>query len=361
MCETSDELPIINVGEKTDKGKYEFLRMYYTLWNFITKGRDRIIIDTHAGSGAVDYEENKGIHDQRIIKRIYGSPLLAIVKTVAISKKLTIILNEKNQDRFLELKKYIDDFLENGVPYYEQIIDKSYYMSLETNKRRRMRDPKTKQPTNPKKSFPDSFDLKERTGFKIKRMKTKAKLILYDKNIEIIIDKILRDLKDFEDKEKIKPIALFLVDPCGAVSWNKVIKKICDRSQKDEGTELILNWSWEAINRNLTKADINLTLNKIYGIPLTKIDKEFEKIKTMEQFLEKYIRQLKKHFKYVIEYGVDKTLAVKPKRSGYKTYFLLYCTNNKSGRSLAGNKTKKIKTQMARGDFADISSFWKLR
>ena len=183
MCESSDNLPIINVGEKTDKGKYEFLRMYYYLWNFITKGRDRFIIDTHAGSGAVDYEENKGILDQRIIKRIFGSPLLAIVKTVAISNKLTIILNEKNQDRYLELKKNVDDFLENGVPYYEQIIDKSYYISLETNRRRRMKGPKTKRPTNPKKSFPDFFELKDRTGFKIKRMKTKANVILYDKNI----------------------------------------------------------------------------------------------------------------------------------------------------------------------------------
>ena len=57
-----------------------------------------------------------------------------------------------------------------------------------------------------------------------------------------------------------KPIALFFVDPCGAVGWKKVIERICLRANKREGTELILNWSWDAINRNLKTESKNLMI-----------------------------------------------------------------------------------------------------
>ena len=59
MCESFDNIPIIRVGEKTNKAKYDFLRLYYTLWNVITKTRPRIIIDTHAGSGIVELHGEK--------------------------------------------------------------------------------------------------------------------------------------------------------------------------------------------------------------------------------------------------------------------------------------------------------------
>ena len=63
MClsKTEAEKSIIRVGEKTNKAKYEFLRLYYTVWNQITKARPRIIIDTHAGSGLVELIGEKNL------------------------------------------------------------------------------------------------------------------------------------------------------------------------------------------------------------------------------------------------------------------------------------------------------------
>ncbi len=63
MCISKDkaENPIIQVGEKSNKSKYDFLRMYYTKWNQIIKSRPRVIIDTHAGSGIVELLKNKSI------------------------------------------------------------------------------------------------------------------------------------------------------------------------------------------------------------------------------------------------------------------------------------------------------------
>jgi len=350
MCLSSAEAgsAIIRVRGKTNKAKYEFLRSYYTIWNQITKTRSRVIIDTHAGSGIVELKGDKNLFNKSNIQLIYGSPLLAILKTLKISKNLTIILNESDLERFNELKKYTKELMTNGIRIFKKELKEFRYKSLETKRQRKL---KKKQEW----IFPETPNAKPPIGYIEVRDFTKAEIILYKKKIEEIIDEILLKYLRKSDKNE-EPIALFFVDPCGIVSWFEVIEKICKRSNKKEGTELILNWSWEAINRNLNSPSKNSVLNKVYGTPINRIDEEFREIIKMNQFLEKYINQLREYFKYVVRIGVPKDRKIKPKLSQYKKYFLLLCTNNKSALSLAGHKAEKIKDRM-RGNFLDMKKF----
>ncbi|MFX0073727.1 MAG: hypothetical protein ACFFAO_21825 [Candidatus Hermodarchaeota archaeon] len=350
MCESKEKIPIIRVKETTDKAKYEFLRSYFTRWNQITKYNPRVIIDTHAGSGKVEYLKEKNVFGEKQIEDIYGSPLLAILKTLTISKDLTIILNEKNKERYDELKKYIDNFEENGIPIFQKKQDKYVYKSLKTGRKRKAQISKLER------IFPEKFGLKPPKGYYLTREFTNAKIYLYNKDIEAIIDEIiLKYLKIIEeDKNSIKPIALFFVDPCGMIGWNEVIEKICKRSKKKEGTELILNWSWEAIIRNLNTDYKNSVLSKIYGIPISKINEVFNEIEIIE-FLNMYVKKLRKYFKFVEIIGVPRERRFKPRLSKHRKYFLLYCTNNESGRSLAGYKAQIIRERII--GFKDIRKF----
>lgn len=351
MCESVKNIPIIRVGEKTNKGKYDFLRSYYTLWNLITKTRPRVIVDTHAGTGVVELVGKKNILNERNNKTIYGSALLAILKTLKISNNLTIILNESNPKHYSNLKNYVDNFKQNGVPIFIKKKDEFYYKSLETKRKRKLKDKENWE-------FPESPDEKPSRGFSKIHILSKANIITHPKEIEEIIDEIFQKyLKPVEKRDRIiKPIALFLVDPCGSVGWKDVIEKICKRSNKEEGTELILNWSWEAINRNLTTEFKNEMLSRIYGTSIEKIEEEFKEINSMDAFLKKYIEQLEKYFKHVIHVGVPRDRKIRPKMSSHKKYFLLFCTNNESALSLGGSKTKNIKKAM-RNYYLDLNDF----
>lgn len=353
-CQSFDkgDTPLIKIKESTDKGKYELLRAYYTSWNKITKVRPRVIIDTHAGSGMVLFLGEKNIFKKKVEKRIYGSPLLAILKTLKMSNNLKIILNEADPLIYSVLEKYVQEFINNGVPVFLSEKKIFEYKSLQTKRKR-------KQKIKHDREFPESPEDKPKKGYRIEHLYSKAEIRLYNQKIEDIIEEIFKKyLNDIEEKGKIiKPIALFLVDPCGSVDWKEVIKKICERSNKQEGTELILNWSYEAIARTINTDSKNQILSKIYGIPLENIEKEFEGINEMEDYLNKYINQLKNYFKYVIKYGVPRDRKTKPKQSKYRKYFLLVCTNNSSGASLAGYKAKKIKQDL-RG-YKDMNVFLK--
>lgn len=347
-----EDSSLIKVRNSTDKGKYELLRSYYTSWNKITKVRHRVIIDTHAGSGMVQFLGGKNILNKRVEERRYGSPLLAILKTLKMSNKLKIIFNEADPARYSILERHVQDFIDNGIPVFISKKKDFRYKSLQTKRKRKQ---KGKQDWK----FPESPGKQPMKGYNAERIHSKAEIIMYNHKIEELIEEIFnKHLKNIEEKDKsIKPIALFFVDPCGVVGWNDVIKKICQRSNKQEGTELILNWSYEAIARTINTESKNTTLSKMYGIPLEDIDKEFEGITEMEQYLNKYLGQLKNYFEYVINYGVPRDRKIKPKLSDYRKYFLIVCTNNSSGASLAGYKAKEIK-QKLRG-YKDMDTFLK--
>lgn len=345
------EANLIKVGEKSNKSKYEFLRLFYTKWNQIINPRPRVIIDTHAGTGLVNLNIKRSLTKTNYSKKIYGSPLIAIIKTIKLSQNLKIILNESDPYNFAQLDSFLDKVQNEGLPVFEKIEDDFRYKSLETGRKRKLKQNKKKY------IFPEEFNKKLPNGYKKVLIHSKGEIIVHNKKIEDNIQCIINDhLDKIDEKSNSKPIALFFVDPCGIVDWKKVIELICIRSNKREGTEMILNWSWDAINRTLPTKSKNSTLSKIYGMPIEKIDKEFKDILTMKDFLEKYLGQLRKYFKHVVDVGVPRDRKLKPKQSEHRKYFLILCTNNQSGLSLAGYQIEKIGENLRDG-MGDMNTF----
>ena len=343
----------ITVRGSTTKSKYEFINLYYTKWNDITKPSPRIIVDTHAGTGQVILIKKSPLLRTIETEVIYGSPILAILKTLLISDNLVIILNEASKKNFKLSEKCTKAIRRRGLPIFKEIQERVRFRSLKTNRPNLQRRKK-------KLKFPNSFDSKTPPGFQRVWIKSKADIFLNKNKIEDSIDDLFSEYINIIDKKINKmPKGLFLVDPCGMVSWNKVILKICERSNKLEGTELILNWSWEVIARTINTPSKNSTLSEIYGIPLDDIDEEFQglDLDNMEEFKNMYIQQLKEYFKYVVEVGVSKNRRLKPKLSTYRKYFLIFCTNNKSALSLAGYQLKKIEKKI-RGNIREINYYF---
>ena len=340
----------IRVGENSYNSKYEFLKLFYTKWNQITKPSPRLIVDTHAGTGLVILKKKYPLLNTSENQLIYGSPLIAILKTLKLSTNLKIILNEVDNRRFILLERCIKAANNKGLPIFEKINQDFNYKSIQTNRKR-------KKKVKKEFKYPESFNSDVPRGYKRVWEKSNALVELNNKKIEKVIDVIFDNHLKFNDnKNELKPKALFLVDPCGVVSWKKVIEKICLRSNKKEGTDLILNWSWDAINRNLSTISKKDVLSEIYGIPLDKIETEFENIHTMSEFFLKYKNQLKKYFEYVVEVGVPRDRKTKPKQSTHKKYYLVLCTNNRSALSLAGYQIRKIKDKL-RGRFKSLDIF----
>jgi len=343
----------ITVRESTIKSKYEFIKLYYTKWNDITKPSPRIIVDTHAGTGQVVLIKESPLLRTIETEVIYGSPLLAILKTLLISDNLVIILNEASKKNYLLLEKCKKAIIRRGLPIFEEIQERVRFRSLKTNRPNLQRRKK-------KRKFPNSFNSKTPRGFQRVWIKSKADILLNRNKIEDSIDYLFSEYINIIDERTNKmPKGLFLVDPCGMVSWNKVILKICERSNKLEGTELILNWSWEAIARTINTQSKNSTLSEIYGIPLENIDKEFQGLglDNMEEFKNMYIQQLEEYFKHVVEVGVSRDRQLKPRQSPHRKYFLIFCTNNKSALSLAGYQLKKIEKNV-RGNIRKINYYF---
>ena len=154
------------------------------------------------------------------------------------------------------------------------------------------------------------------------------------------------------------PVAsLFLVDPCGIIDWNPTIEKICEWAGKNPYTEMILNWSWDAVNRNLTTKRRRKVLSRCYGVALRDVDDEFQNFTEMQQYLDKYLAQLNRYFKYACPIGVPKEhKKIKPKAKDFRKYYLIFCTNSKNALKLAEYKADLIEKEL-RQKFVDLNGF----
>ncbi len=340
MCYALGDDVLITVEEKTDKVKYEFLRAYYTLWNSIVHPENRVIVDCHAGSGHVYFKQRNGK-----IKKIYGSPLQAILRTIAKSQKLTIILNEIAEPRFIFLKDLIQEIQSSGIRIFQRDQPKyTAYKSI-TDQEHKVKV----QNLPPEKRYPDEIDAQPPRGFVEKKIKTKSEIILRNGDASGLLDEVFSKYLlsgTRTNKEGVvvpwRTKAIFLIDPCGHISWHPLLERICERANREEGIEIILNWNYSAIARNLSTPNRTSILSSIYSIPEEEVDKEFPSTMNMEDFLEKYKEKLRQYFLFVNEVGVPRTRKIQPKMSSYREYFLIFCSNNESAGSLSLNKAKEL-------------------
>ena len=179
-----EEDVLIIVKEKTNRIKYEYLRAYYTLWNSITFPEYRVIVDCYAGTGHVIYEKRNGSQ-----KKIYGSPLLAILKTIEKSSNLSKIINEMEISRFNYLQNVINDVLKNGIPIFVENIPQKTFFHPITNMVKKIRLPNRK----PRKIYPDEVNQKLPRGFIEKKKKTKTNIVMKNINAKDLLEEVFNN------------------------------------------------------------------------------------------------------------------------------------------------------------------------
>lgn len=328
MCYRLKDEILIRIEEKTKEFKYEFLSAYIPMWNKIICGRrrrKRAIIDTHAGTGKVLLKDSE----------INGSSLIFLEKTALKQEALNFYFIEKDPDNWRALNRNVKEVCEHGI------------------------------------FFPAIYKKKSK-GFQKDGLIFEKKPILYQmrtvypekEDIHVLkgdcVKKILHVLKEIKDIP-----AFFFIDPCGKLEWEliqKIINKrlldekgnvIIDKNNKKfQGTELFINFSWEAISRtNTPKKDKNIR-NKffkcMFGMTLNDVERQKTKVKKemirthtryseYDLYLEIYKNILKKYFDFVKELTI---IGLKSEKN--PVYAMIFCTNNDSAKKLFENKEAEL-------------------
>ncbi|MHA1720837.1 MAG: hypothetical protein ACTSWX_02415 [Promethearchaeota archaeon] len=288
--------------------KLEFIKFYYTLWNRITHPSPRVIVDIHSGTGIYEHKENN------FKIREYDSAILSILKTITLSDRLTIILNEVSEQKFEILQDEIDKIETNGIPIFEFKPKNSYQTNLLNSRKKKIRK-------NTKRIFPEKIGQKPPSGYSRVYKKTKAKIICMNYNIEEQIDEIFdlyfKDItitKKDNTKKTLKVKGIFLFESNSLDDWN-LVRIIGEKAKNNDLIDLIFITSKSILENNL-KANIN---------------------------------QLKNFYKEV-------KILKSPHSQENWLDFLLFCSNNPIAISLAENRIKNLKEKIK---FIDIREFLK--
>ncbi|MFW9970050.1 MAG: three-Cys-motif partner protein TcmP [Candidatus Odinarchaeota archaeon] len=320
MCLSLDD-DLIKIQYKTDEFKYEFLRKYIPIWNSIICGKSRTyraIVETHAGTGYVTLGD----------KKKYGSSLILLQKTALKQEAMDFHFIEKDDKNFQELSWSINEIIKKGFYFPGDKKGKNLVGEIRNGIPIMKEIPKYPPSTR----FPD-----------------KDHIFLYNK---LCIEAIKEVLKKVEGRP-----TFFFIDPCGKLEWELVDYIIRNRlidengnNRLDEdgeffqGTELFINFSWEAILRNksekFNEERRDLFFKEMYGMNLHEIDIELKNIKKKfklenkrcseyQLYLEIFMSKLKRNFKFVSKLDVPGIKSIKN-----PIYCLIFCTNNNSAKNI---------------------------
>ncbi len=327
MCESKDKI-FIQIEEKTQEYKYEFISSYIPLWNSIICGRGRrkrAIIDTHAGTGKVILENQEE----------FGSSLLFLQKTALKQEALKFYFCENDKKHCNSLEESIEEKSDIGFFFpgdHEKIIEVVIKKGIPYQVVRPKYQPITK--------YPNLDQIK-----------------IYNQDCLDVIDEILEEIKN-------RP-AFFFIDPCGKFLF-KLIEKIVnkrlldkignpilnDEGGKLQGTELLISFSWEAISRfspeKRDKKSKDKFFLEMFGMDWDKVEKELSKIRKefiyskrrfskYDLYLEVYKNQLKRYFDYVSEISIP---GIKSEKN--PIYAMIFCTSNKIAVKLFENKAIEL-------------------
>jgi len=320
MCLSLND-DLIKIQHKTDEFKYEFLRKYIPLWNSIICGKSRryrAIVESHAGTGYVTLGNEKK----------HGSSLIFLEKTALKQEAMDFHFIEMNENNFRELSSSIDD-----------ITNKGFYFAGDTKGKDLISEMKNGIPIAKEvPKYPPTT-----------KVPNKEHIFLYNENCVKAIKKVLKNVEG-------RP-TFFFIDPCGKLEWelleiiikNRLIAengnvRLDDQGELFQGTELLINFSWEAILRNKSaKFDAkrrNIFFQEMYGMNLNEINIELVNIKKkfiaehrrhyeFQLYLEIFMTKLRKYFNFVSKLDVP---GIKSIRN--PIYCLIFCTNNDSAKNL---------------------------
>jgi three-Cys-motif partner protein len=331
MCYRLKDENLIHIEGKTKEYKYQFLKSYIPLWNEINCGRgkrERVIIDTHAGTGKVLLNS----------KKIFGSSLIFLKETSLKQEGLNFYFIEIDFKNYYSLRRNINDVCKLGI----------HFPQNGSSLKRVIKD-----------NLP--FEISSNLYKSVCPKREQIKALQGDASK--MIDHVLKEIEG-------KP-AFFFIDPCGKLEW-KLIQKIINARMADEngdvivdkkgkniqGTELFINYSWEAILRNgldgRDEAYRNRFFKKVYDMTLDEIKKQ--KVKIREKMLnsrrrfylyhiyaEIYKNKLRKYFNHVSELSIP---GIKSEKN--PVYLMIYCTNNEKAWQLYQDeeaKLNKVKNQ----------------
>lgn len=295
------------------------------MWNKIICGRGRrrrALIDTHAGTGKVRLEN----------KEILGSCGLFLKKTALKQELLEFYFIEKDFKNYRALKKNINEMCKNGFyfpPKYKNNTEGIQKNGLLYERKVRLYKSKIKYP-------------------KLEQIH------IFRGDCVNMIGHILNEINEIP--------AFFFIDPCGKFSWNlidKIIRKrlldeegkinLEQNGKKIQGTELFINFSWEAVLRNKTKKDSrDQFFSEMFGMDYSEVEKEIAKIKkeknksrvryhTYNLYVDVYKKRLKKYFDYVIEISI---IGIKSEKN--PVYAIIFCSNNEIAKNLYENKEAEL-------------------
>jgi hypothetical protein len=123
----------------------------------------------------------------------------------------------------------------------------------------------------------------------------------------------------------------------------------------EEDIEIIMNWNYSGIARNVPSKNRRGVLGAIYGISEDEVDREFPDTFTIKDYLEKYLEKLRQYFRFVNTIGVPRKRKIQPKMSKYREYFLIHCSNNESAKFISLNKVKKLSRIV---EYEDLFEKW---
>lgn len=320
MCLSLDD-DLIKIQYKTDEFKYEFLRKYIPIWNSIICGKSRTyraIVETHAGTGYVTLGD----------KKKYGSSLIFLQKTALKQEAMDFHFIEMNDKNFQELSTSINEILKIG--FYFPGDEKGKNLIGEIKNGIPIMKEVPKYP--PSTRFPD-----------------KNHIFLYNKPC-------IEAIKEVSKKVEGRP-TFFFIDPCGKLEWdiidyiirNRLIDEygnilLDEHGEFFQGTELFINFSWEAVSRNkserFNEERRDIFFKEMYGMNLNEIIIELENIEKRfisenkryyeyQLYLEIYMNRLRRNFKFVSKLDV---LGIKSIKN--PIYCLIFCTNNNSAKNL---------------------------
>lgn len=249
---------LIKIQHKTDEFKYEFLRKYIPMWNSIICGkirRYRAIVETHAGTGYVTLGD----------KKKHGSSLIFLEKTALKQEAMDFHFIEKEANNFQNLSLSIDEITQKG--FYFPGNSKGKKLIGGTRNGIPIAKEVPKYP--PTTKLPD-----------------KEHIFLYKEDCVNGIKKVLKEVEN-------RP-TFFFIDPCGRFEWeviNSIIKerlldengnvRLDNQGEKFQGTELFINYSWEAVSRNKSEKFKEERRNSffldVYGMGLNEINNELDK------------------------------------------------------------------------------------
>jgi hypothetical protein len=347
------------IDEKAGIEKYDFLKMYLTKWNQLARFAPRSIILSHAGSGLVKYKLGSPLLNQERMWVEYGPALLAILKTLKLASRLSVILNEDilNEDdeaKARHLQAEIAAIENTGMRIFVRASNQKV-MNLETGRFKKDRTNRLIFPEKPWERCPE--------GFIETRERTVARIVQYQGSFASNLDRIIsEDLHELQIKKRDGTIldrsliCLFILEAPVAVEWI-TIERIGELAKRTGTVEAIITWHHDDVQHALYHPEKISRLGKALGMSEDLVEKEFGHCTTAGECLDRYLGLLKMWWTNA---GV--ITGTKDPENVHSSHDMpgcafVFCTSNKAGWAIAGFKPKKATPAATRRQFADILSF----